>query len=56
MQTRQILAKIIHPAKQSEEAISVLGTSFGELRDIITQQGLLAGLMHLNDLTQKIRC
>lgn len=53
MQTRQILAKIVKPAEQSRKAIKGIGTSFEELRHIISTQGLLPALMKLNDLTKE---
>jgi len=53
MQTRQILNKMINPAKESEDALHALGSSFGELRHIIETEGILPALLRLNDLTKE---
>ena len=44
---RQILASLLSPTKQAEDALTKLGSSSAELRDIIREQGLLAGLQEL---------
>jgi TP901 family phage tail tape measure protein len=53
MQVRQILNKIIKPAKQSEDAIREMGSSFGELRHIVATEGIIPMLMKVNELTKE---
>ena len=50
---RQILMSLLDPTKQSAEALQMMGTSAGELRGIIRENGLLAALSKLNDLTNR---
>jgi TP901 family phage tail tape measure protein len=50
---RQILMSLLDPTKQSAEALVYMGTSAGELRKMIREQGLLAALTKLNDLTNR---
>lgn len=50
---RQILVSLLDPAKESENALRAMGTSGSELRKIIREQGLLAALTKLNNLTNK---
>lgn len=51
IQLRQILASMLKPSKQAEEALGDMSTSSKELRDIIAQQGLIAALQKLKTLT-----
>jgi TP901 family phage tail tape measure protein len=53
MQTRQILNKLVKPAKQSEDAIRELGSSFGELRHIVATEGIIPALLKVNELTKE---
>lgn len=48
--TRQILASLLKPSKQAEDALRAMGTSSSELRDVIRNEGLFAGLSKLRDL------
>jgi len=50
---RQILMSLMDPAKQSEQALRDMGTSGRELRQIIRDDGLLAALSKLNNLSSQ---
>ncbi len=53
IQLRQILNSLVKPTQQAEEAMSAMGTSSAELRKTIREDGLLAALMKVRELTQK---
>jgi TP901 family phage tail tape measure protein len=50
---RNYLMKLLHPAAQSEEALRKLGSSSEELRKILAEQGLMASLERVNNLTKQ---
>jgi TP901 family phage tail tape measure protein len=50
---RNIMMKLIHPAKQSEDALKEMGTSTAALRREIKEKGLLEGLMKLRQMTDQ---
>ena len=52
-QLRQIMASLLKPTKQSEEALMAMGSSSAELRDTIQEDGLLAALMEIRELTNQ---
>jgi len=52
MQFRQILQKLLKPAKQSENAVNTLGSSFQELRETIAEKGILTALTDIDKLTK----
>ncbi len=49
---RQILVSILDPSSESAKALNTIGTAGKELRNSLANQGLLATLMKLNDLTK----
>ena len=51
MQLRQILASMLKPTQQAEEALWNMNTSSAALRKTIKQDGLLAALMQIRKLT-----
>jgi len=51
MQLRQILASLLKPTQQAEEALWNMNTSSAALRKTIKQDGLLAALMQIRKLT-----
>jgi len=51
MQLRQILASLLKPTSQAEEALYNMNTSAANLRKTIKQDGLLAALMEIRKLT-----
>lgn len=53
MQMRQILNSLLKPTQQAAEALEDMGTSAAELRKIIREQGVLAALMKIRELTNK---
>lgn len=53
MQLRQILASILNPANQSEEALEQMGTSSEALRKTIREDGLIAALKQLRKIQNK---
>lgn len=50
-QLRAILVGLLNPSKQAEEALSAMGTSSANLRKKIKEEGLLAALMEIRELT-----
>lgn len=52
-QLRQIMATLLKPTADAEEVLSEMGTSAKELREMIREDGLLAALMELRDLTNE---
>ena len=53
VQLRQILASLLKPTSQAKDALTAMGTSAEELRKIVREQGVLAALMKLRDLTNQ---
>jgi len=53
MQLRQMLAALLKPAQQAEKAMWAMGTSTTALRKTIREDGLLAALMRIRELTNK---
>ena len=53
MQLRQILASLLKPTQQAEEALGHMKTSSAALRKTIKQDGLLAALMQIRKLTEQ---
>jgi len=53
MQLKNILMGLLKPSQQAETALSNMGTSSGELRAQIEDEGLLTVLMRLKDLTNE---
>lgn len=53
MQLRQILNAIVKPTDQAAEALKDMKTSAAELRRTIREEGLLAALMKIRDLTKQ---
>lgn len=53
MQLRQILAALKKPTKEAEKAFVTMETSAAELRKTIREDGLLAALMKIRELTKK---
>lgn len=53
MQLRQILASMLKPTQQAEEALRGMGTSSALLRKTIREDGLLAALMKLKELSDE---
>lgn len=52
MQLRQIMQKILKPAKQSETAIADLGMSFEDLLKTVESKGLLQALLDIKEGTE----
>lgn len=52
IQLRQILASILKPSQQAEEALSRMGSSTEELKKIIADDGLVAALAKLKVMTK----
>jgi len=50
---RQTLFTLTKPSKQTRDALKAMGTSAGELRDSLENQGLLHTLRTLGDLTER---
>ena len=50
---RQTLFTLTKPSKQTRDALKAMGTSAGELRDSLENQGLLPTLRTLGDLTER---
>jgi len=50
---RQALFEIEKPSAESIKNAKAMGISFGELQNVITNKGLLAGLKMMSDLTKK---
>jgi TP901 family phage tail tape measure protein len=50
IQLRQILASVLKPSNQAEEALKSMGTSASDLRKTIRDKGLIQALQDLNDL------
>jgi TP901 family phage tail tape measure protein len=50
IQLRQILASLLKPTSQSEEALNAMGTSAKELRSTMSEDGLIATLSRLKNL------
>jgi len=53
MQLRQILASLLKPSQQAEKALWEMGTSSEALRKTIREDGLLAALTKIKDLSEK---
>lgn len=53
IQLRQILNSLVKPSQQAEKAMWAMGTSSAALRKTIREEGLLAALMKIRDLTNK---
>jgi hypothetical protein len=53
MQLKNIMMGLLKPSEQANKALESMGTSAGELRQKIKDDGLLATLMHLKDLTNE---
>jgi TP901 family phage tail tape measure protein len=53
MQLKNIMMGLLKPSEQANKALETMGTSAGELRQKIKDDGLLSTLMHLKDLTNE---
>jgi len=53
MQLKNILASLLKPSQQAEEALNSMGISAGTLRKMIREDGLIATLSYLRKLTNQ---